>query len=192
MSDGIDDVRRVLTIAFRENESLNQLDLERFLALDMEWIAPHEAEEAVQQLVKAGWIRLEQQTATLAVELGALSAPLGWFPRPSRLLNPPHAVGVAEENRDTPLVTPPTTPKPVIAPTDDLSETKSHDPRSKLTARLAKFIARSSGLDKDEVERRVARKQHAFLTITPWLAYALVGREQGMAMQDIVDALAVV
>ena len=43
-----------------------------------------------------------------------------------------------------------------------------------------------------ELQRRAERKTTAFHLITPWLAYALVAREQGLEMQAIVDALAVV
>ena len=43
MSEAANDVRRVLTIAFRGRESIGQMDMERFLSFDMEWVAPHEA-----------------------------------------------------------------------------------------------------------------------------------------------------
>ena len=42
------------------------------------------------------------------------------------------------------------------------------------------------------LERRVERKINAFHLITPWMGYALVAREQGLAMEDIVRALEVV
>ena len=70
MSEADADIRRVLTIAFRGHTELNLLDLERFFSFDMEWVAPHEAEQAVNQLATQGWILTEQQTVRLAVELG--------------------------------------------------------------------------------------------------------------------------
>ena len=191
MSEAANDVRRVLTIAFRGRESIGQMDMERFLSFDMEWVAPHEAEQAVQSLIKAGWLDLNEGALTLSVELGAISVPLGWFPRPSRLLAP---VGVLEGETETPA-----TPGQPVA-TNHPSPVRqvkpmtidSADPRSRLTQRLVKFIARKSGLEATELQRRAERKISAFHNITPWLAYALVAREQGLAMQDIVDALAVV
>ena len=56
MIEAIADIRRVLTIAFRGQSELNLLDLERFLSFDMEWVAPHEAEQAVNQLTAKGWL----------------------------------------------------------------------------------------------------------------------------------------
>jgi hypothetical protein len=41
----------------------------------------------------------------------------------------------------------------------------------------------------DELERRADRKIKAFHLITPWMAYALVAREQGLVMDDIAKAL---
>ena len=59
MSEADADIRRVLTIAFRGTSEINLLDLERFFSFDMEWVAPHEAEEAVQQLTIKGWLTNE-------------------------------------------------------------------------------------------------------------------------------------
>lgn len=191
MSEAANDVRRVLTIAFRGRESIGQMDLERFLSFDMEWVAPYEAEQAVQSLIKAGWLNLSDGVLSISVELGDISVPLGWFPRPSRLLTPVGAVdGDAEAPRapDQPASTKRVSPSPQVKSlTGD-----STDPRDRLTQRLVKFIARKSGLEANELQRRAERKISAFHNITPWLAYALVAREQGLAMQDIVEALAVV
>ena len=68
----------------------------------------------------------------------------------------------------------------------------SDDPRARLTKRVARFIARQSGLEMDELQRRAERKTRAFHLITPWMAYALVAREQGLVMDDIVQSLDVV
>jgi len=191
MSEAANDVRRVLTIAFRGRDSIGQMDLERFLSFDMEWVAPHEAEQAVQSLIKKGWLNLAEGALSLSVALGEITVPLGWFPRPSRLLNPVDALDGDSEPSPAPKQAASkkhAPPAPNVKPlTGDLT-----DPRERLTQRLVKFIARKSGLEASELQRRAERKISAFHNITPWLAYALVAREQGLAMQDIVDALAVV
>ena len=191
MSEADADIRRVLTIAFRGHSELNLLDLERFFSFDMEWVAPHEAEQAVNQLTAKGWLLNEQQTVRLAVELGDVSVPLGWFPRPSRLLSPPHAVTEEGAVSAAPPSVQSKTVAPAIVEVARPDET-SLDPRARLTKRLVRFISRSSGLEVTELERRAQRKITAFHHITPWLAYALVAREQGLGMDDIADALAVV
>ena len=198
MSDDVDDVRRVLTMAFRGLERINRFDLERWLAFDMEWMPPHEAEQAVTALVQSSWLREIGPDLGLNMDLGMVEVPLGWFPRPNRLLSPVKAVSTAVEQGSANV------PKKAPSPeTDTLEGTTEHlnpttenpspsDPRAKLSARMKRFIARSSGIDPDELQRRADRKQKVFHHITPWLALALVAREQGLDMVEIVDALAVV
>ena len=191
MGGEADDVRRVLTILFRGITSIARPDLERSLSFDMEWVAPHEAEEVVDALLNKGWLKSEQGELHLKVALGDVQVPFGWFPRPTHLLKP---VGPTSEPASPPSEqqTPPqpqATPSPASTPSP---EHLSNDPRAALTRRLIRFIARQSGLSMDELERRAERKIRAFHHITPWLAYALVGREQGLEMESIAEALAVV
>jgi hypothetical protein len=70
-----------------------------------------------------------------------------------------------------------------------VSENESTDPRSKMTTRLKKYIARQTKIPIDEIERRAERKQKALGYATVWLALALVAREQNLAMEQIITAL---
>jgi len=194
----VDDVRRVLTMAFRGLEHINRFDLERWLAFDMEWMPPHEAEQAVTALVQASWLTESGPDVSLQADLGEVEVPLGWFPRPSRLLEPIHAVSTEVElkgslTQKARLNTPHVESKePSPAPSPVEKTDISGDPRAKITARMKRFVARSSGIDAAEIQRRADRKQKVFHHITPWLALALVAREQGLDMVEIVEALAVV
>ena len=197
MSEDIDDVRRALTIVFRGAEGLARPDVERAFSFDMEWVAPHEAEDVVNALLAAGWLEERGAELHLAVPLGTVDVPFGWFPRPTRLLRPVPASS-ANDGAETTVPSPtpttapsPGTPAPAVAsgPTRPAS---AGDPRARLTQRVAKFIARQSGLELEELHRRADRKTRAFQLITPWMAYALVAREQGLVMDDIVKALDVV
>ena len=199
MSDDVNDVRRVLTMAFRSSKHLNPFDLERWLAFDMGWLAPHESEDAVAALVAAGWLTKSGTDLEVAVPLGPVDVPLGWFPRPSRLLQPvqaaPHTTIEDESaaNATAPVQAPSTSAS--VKPTKKTrppSVNEHVDPRMRVTQRLVKFIARTSGIDAAELNRRAERKQKAFRHVTPWLALALVAREQNLDMEAIVEALAVV
>jgi len=193
MSDEVDDVRRALTIVFRGVDGLPRPDVERSFSFDMEWVAPHEAERVVDALLRTGWLEERNQLLHLAGELGEVQVPFGWFPRPRRLLQPVSATGSAGNIEDEQETTQMDTSAPLEQKTQRHHvEATDDDPRSRLTPRVAKFIARKSGLDMDELERRVERKIKAFHLITPWMGYALVAREQGLAMEDIVRALEVV
>ena len=193
MSDEGDDVRRALTIVFRGVEGLPRPDVERSFSFDMEWVAPHEAERVVDALLSTGWLEERNQLLHLGQDLGKVQVPFGWFPRPRRLLQPVSATGLAFNIEDEQVRTQTDTSATSEQKTQHhLAEATDDDPRSRLTPRVAKFIARKSGLDMDELERRVERKIKAFHLITPWMGYALVAREQGLAMEDIVRALEVV
>ena len=198
MSEDMDDVRRALTIVFRGADGLARPDVERAFSFDMEWVAPHEAEDVVNALLAAGWLEERGAELHLAVPLGTVDVPFGWFPRPTRLLRPVPASSVTD-GTETAVASPSATTAPssgtaaasavVSGPTRPAS---SGDPRARLTQRVAKFIARQSGLELEELHRRADRKTKAFQLITPWMAYALVAREQGLVMDDIVKALDVV
>ena len=201
MGEDADDVRRALTIVYRGHEGIPQADVERMFSFDMEWVAPHEAEDVVNALLNAGWLKSENGQLHLAVELGEVEVPFGWFPRPTRLMHPVSATaslspGTAAPAAPTaPAASGPVATKPqaVASPSPSVVEPAlSDDPRARLTKRVARFIARQSGLDLDELQRRAERKTRAFHLITPWMAYALVAREQGLVMDDIVQSLDVV
>ncbi|MGB1766390.1 MAG: DUF2240 family protein [Poseidonia sp.] len=191
MSDDVDDVRRALTIVFRGVESVARADLERMFSFDMEWVAPHEAENVTSALESAGWLVESNGQLRLGVELGEVDVPFGWFPRPARLMRPVAATSTQNSGDDLA----PTDSSPPVQPTPAAQsepEALSGDPRARLTKRVARFISRQSGLSMDELHRRAERKTRAFHLITPWMAYALVAREQGLVMDDIVQALDVV
>ena len=193
MGDDMDDIRRALTIVFRGHEGIPQADVERMFSFDMEWVAPHEAEQVVDALQTAGWLRSKNGQLQLAVDLGEIDVPFGWFPRPSRLMRPVSATAATPAPAADASPAPATKRQAVMSSAGPIEGTAvSDDPRARLTKRVARFIARQSGLEMDELQRRAERKTRAFHLITPWMAYALVAREQGLVMDDIAQSLDVV
>ena len=111
MSEDMDDVRRALTIVFRGADGLARPDVERAFSFDMEWVAPHEAEDVVNALLAAGWLEERGAELHLAVPLGTVDVPFGWFPRPTRLLRPVPASSVTDGSETAvPSPTPTTAP----------------------------------------------------------------------------------
>ena len=55
------------------------------------------------------------------------------------------------------------------------------------TKRLFSFLLRSSGVDKAELNRRLERKISALEYITPWMALALIAKELGLKMDEIIS-----
>ena len=188
-SDDVEDVRRVLAICFRNGEPLHALDLERILSFDMEWITPDEAESAVQALVAKGWLSGDENALKPTVALEGVRSPLGWFPRPSRLLQPVAAVRYIDSDS-----VPTKEQAEIVSKVEQVASTpapkiSNSDPRMRLVARLTKFIAKSSEISPEEVERRAQRKHGALGYATTWMCLALVAREQGLAMKEIIEAL---
>ena len=184
-----EDIRRVLAICFRGVLELDALDIERILSLDMGWLKPDEATTAVQALIKAGWLTGAQESLSPIEDFSSSSTPLGWFPRPQRLLNPnpfsKNDTEPMEEVNETPL---PASTEKKSTPVAELKE-ETNDPRASTTRRLLKYIARASGLETEEVQRRATRKQRALVHVTGWMALALVARDQGLDMDSVIQAL---
>ena len=168
----------------------------------MNWLSPDEAEQAVLSLIAAGWLEGEEDALRPAIALGDANTPLGWHPRPRRLLSPVSVVQAQQEAEQdaevvdeqkavaSPATVSQTTPQPVARPAV-VAPVATGDPRAKLAARLAKFIAKSSKVDIAEIQRRADRKKSALSLATDWICLALVAREQGIQMDAITDALSV-
>ena len=188
MSAENEDIKRVLALCFRGQETLDALDLERMLSFDMGWLTPDQATEAVQALIRTGWLTGDEEHLSPVDEFQDSVTPLGWHPRPERLYTP---IAYTEESADSPAVeqTPAKVPKVEQKKSIPNLQTSDDDPRARTTKRLLKFIARSSGLSSEEVQRRAARKQRALQHITAWMALALVAREQGLEMNSVIEAL---
>jgi len=185
-----EDIRRVLAICFRGESELDALDIERILSLDMGWLKPDEAATAVQAMIKSGWLKGGQEHLSPVDDFSSSSTPLGWYPRPQRLMSPvqynpasEQVSATGDETKTTEVVKPQQTPVSV-----ELKE-ETNDPRAATTRRLLKYIARASGLESEEVQRRATRKQRALVHVTGWMALALVARDQGLDMDSVIQAL---
>ena len=187
--EDFDDIRRVIALCFRGISNMSDIDLERVLSFDMEWLTTEQSEQVVSKLMETGWLIGTRDNLGPSFDIKDISTPIGWFPRPSRLISPPDfgQLPKVETNKSaskTPTIKP--TPKVTSkAP----SANESTDPRSKMANRLMKYISRQTKIPIEEIERRAQRKQKALGYATIWLSLALVAREQNLAMEQIVSAL---
>ena len=55
--------------------------------------------------------------------------------------------------------------------------------------RLAKYISAKTGILKDEVIRRAKRKKRSLGQITNSLCLLLIAKEQGMEMNELIEAI---
>ena len=189
-----DDICRVLAVCFRSGEPLSDLDIERILSFDMGWLSPEEAGDAVKALIDNGWLIGDHDSLKSVLSNVSVTTPLGWFPRPSRLINPIQYDSVKFEEvnisvnggmDDSGKVdTSSQTSQEIL-----VEEKTSKDPRSKIERRLKRFVSKQSKLEIEELERRILRKKNALGMVSNWLCIALIAREQGLEMNSIVEAL---
>ena len=192
----VEDVCRVLAVCFRSGETLSDLDIERILSFDMGWLSPEEASGSVKALIDSGWLIGDLDSLSSVLTNNSITTPLGWFPRPSRLISPVKYDSVKFEdfNQKEELLS---NNSPGNEELNQPSQQKvsvestSKDPRSKIERRLKKFVSKQSKLEMEEIERRILRKKNALGMVSNWLCIALIAREQGLEMTSIVEALSI-
>tara|TARA_B100001559_G_scaffold148830_1_gene124858 strand:+ start:2138 stop:2728 length:591 start_codon:yes stop_codon:yes gene_type:complete len=188
----VDDICRVLAVCFRHGNSLSELDIERVLSFDMGWLSPDEASTAVHALMDSGWLIGDEDSLQPVIKNISITTPLGWFPRPSRLINPVRydSIQYSDKSDEEKIPIPNQTKKiEEKVKSEKAPEIVSKDPRAKIERRLKRFVSKQSKIDIEEIERRIQRKKSALSFVTVWMCIALVAREQGLEMKDIIDAL---
>lgn len=184
-----EDIRRVIALCFRGIKKMSDIDLERVLSFDMEWLSPDQSEQVVSKLMETGWLKGGRDELSPNFDIKDVSTPIGWFPRPSRLISPidfgTSTIDEVDNSKSQPAKAKPETTVDAKVPL----QISSTDPRSKLSSRLMKYIARQTKIPVEEIERRAERKQKALGYATIWLSLALIAREQNLVMEQIVTAL---
>jgi len=185
--EDVEDIRRVIALCFRGLDYASDLDIERILSFDMEWLSPEDAETAVSKLMDKGWLIGDRDSLSPAFSTMNITTPIGWYPRPSRLTQPVDFNDSEPREKSRPIDDNKTRKE---SPKQKTSTAENKlDPREKLANRLKKYIARQSEITIEEINRRTARKQKALTYASNWLCLALVAREQDLAMEQIVSAL---
>ena len=184
-----EDIRRVIALCFRGIKKMSDIDLERVLSFDMEWLSPDQSEQVVSKLMETGWLVGDRDELSPNFDIKDVSTPIGWFPRPSRLMSPidfgTSTTDEVDNSKSQPAKAKPETTVDAKVPLPS----SSTDPRSKLSSRLMKYIARQTKIPVEEIERRAERKQKALGYATIWLSLALIAREQNLVMEQIITAL---
>ena len=187
--EDFDDIRRVIALCFRGIPKMSDIDLERVLSFDMEWLTTEQSEQVVSKLMETGWLIGSRDNLGPSFDTKDISTPIGWFPRPSRLISPPDFGGSPKVETKKSASKNPAVKTNTKVTSKIQSGNESTDPRSKMSNRLMKYISRQTKIPIEEIERRAERKQKALGYATIWLSLALVAREQNLAMEQIVSAL---
>jgi len=186
------DILRTLCHVFKSEDSLEIEDVERILSFDLRFLTPDDSEQAVRRLIESGWLIEKDEILTSTIPLSGIEKPpLSWMPRPIRLLNP---VNYNRENLKDEPKSEQNKPKTVSEVQPKIAKksqqtVNADDPRSGKERLLLGYISRKTGLAKEEIIRRRDRKNKALEPSTTWICLALIAREQGLEMSEIIQSL---
>ena len=169
------------------NQSASRDTLSRIWSLDLQWFTPQESTSIINHLTSTGWLVEDSGMLFPAPPLVLSRPPLGWRPILNSVLSTPQLeleLKPAESDLDS-------TPSRVLE--HRISNPEGSDlPPDKAEGSipsLIEIISSYSGLQNKEVLRRAQRKRRALGPVTLWMALALVAREQGIEMDDIVSVI---
>ena len=166
-------------------------ELSRIWSLELQWFTPEEADEVVSTLAERGWLTESESKLSPSAGLELSRPPLGWRPIPRRLLKIPQ---FQQMSTTQPASVPEVArvvaePKPMPRVSDLTPSTLPPDRAEGSIPHLIGMIADKSALENKEVMRRAQRKRRALGPVTLWMALALVAREQGLDMHDVITTI---
>ena len=166
-------------------------ELSRIWSLELQWFTPEEADEVVSILAERGWLTESESKLSPSAGLKLSRPPLGWRPIPRRLLELSQFQQVSSiQPASVPEVARVVTEsKPMPRVSDPIPSTLPPDRAEGSIPQLIGMIADKSALENKEVMRRAQRKRRALGPVTLWMALALVAREQGLDMHDVITTI---
>ncbi len=193
MSDStIAEISRLLSVSFSESRQIEISDLVRFWSLELQWMEPNDAQMIIDRLLKSGWLIDDNDFLRPANGIQTMMPKLGWRPIIRAISKPPEFIisDIAPQSIEIGIKDLETIVE-VIQVDSQSSEnierlpdkTEDHIPK------LISLISQKSKLDNREVVRRAQRKRRSLGAITLWMALALVAREQGLDMIEIVEVI---
>jgi hypothetical protein len=193
MSDNsIDEVSRLLFVSFSGSHGVEKSDLIRLWSLELQWMKPNDAQSAIDKLLQSGWLIENNGILTSANGVKEILPELGWRPILRIISNPP--VFISQDIvKSAPTVNLPKSEIVVaVIQSESISPQVTDRPPDRSEGnipKLIKLISQKSKLDNREVVRRAQRKRRSLGPVTLWMALALVAREQGLDMVEIVSVI---
>ena len=169
-------------------QSATRDDLSRVWSLELQWFTPEQSDSIIDHLCSSDWLVIDATMLSPAPSPTLSRPPFGWRPIANNILSLPNLV--LQEKSAEPLDDPvqiARQAKPRI--TDPEGSDLPPDRAEGSIPALIGIISDESGLQSKEVLRRAQRKRRALGPVTLWMALALVAREQGLDMDEVVSAI---
>ena len=170
-------------------QSTTRDDLSRSWSLELQWFTPEESNSIIEHLCWGGWLVVDAEILSPASGLTLSRPPLGWRPIPNIILAAPKLELDSLPEED--VSTAPTSTKRTqeVRISDPENDNLPPDRAEDSIHSLIEIISNGSGLHNKEVLRRAQRKRRALGPVTLWMALALVAREQGLDMDEVVSLI---
>ncbi len=186
MSDEVEEeVRRLISISFHglPDSGVQSATLTRVWSLDFQWTDSMDAHRLLESLVQSGWLCLEGDLVRPVENFSNVSIPIGWTPMLRRMLDGVDYAPSNQSNNEKNLNVNHSENLSIgestiddIEPESDVNPTV--DPMIQKIKEIRSHIAKASGLEIREIQRRAQRKRNSCMPMTLWMALLLVGREQ--------------
>ena len=160
-------------------EELSKNYITRYWSIDTQWMSYAQAESLIAELIGKGWLIEEKSILKPNIEMNFESITFGWNPKENIHKKLPKSNDVDIDETIQELKT---------------EETNNIDVTSiiELTSaqrRLVRYISANTGILKDEIIRRCARKKRSLGQITTNLCLLLIAKEQGMDMPELLEGI---
>ena len=184
MNSDYTEISKLLFSSFNNNlPNINSEDMVRLWSLELQWFNPADSNLVLSHLLHNDWLLESMNILYPNPNLELISPTLGWQPILREILKlprfkPTNNASEKEIEKFVKIITP--------KKTDESENLESVESK---TMSLINYVSKNSGLTSREVVRRSQRKRKALGPITLWLCVALLAREQGLDMNEIIHII---
>ena len=186
-----DQIARLLHASFHgaPDRGISKPDLARMWALELQWFSPEDSMGIADRLLEFGWLVEDEESMMPNPHIEPLPPDLGWQPFSGSFAVIPAFVPPSTNDAPEPTQS---ESRPSQTKEQELPAEQSRHPLDRAEdsiQALIAHVARKSGLEQREVVRRAQRKRSALGPVTLWMAIALLAREQGLDMHEVLGII---
>ena len=186
-----DQIARLLHASFHgaPDRGISKPDLARMWALELQWFSPEDSMGIADRLLEFGWLVEDEGSMIPNPHIEPLPPDLGWQPFSGSFAVIPAFVPPSTNDAPEPTQS---ESRPPLSKEQELPDEQSRHPLDRAEdsiQALIAHVARKSGLEQREVVRRAQRKRSALGPVTLWMAIALLAREQGLDMHEVLGII---
>ncbi|MAT48497.1 MAG: hypothetical protein CMA27_01550 [Euryarchaeota archaeon] len=150
----------------------------RYWSIDTQWMNYSEAEILISKLIEQKWINESDNLLLPNLKIDLESISFGWTPK--KIIH--DKIPRNGKNRSD---------SKIIKTSEGIDEEDTRElvELNNSQRRLVRYISANTGVLKNEIIRRCARKKRSLGQVTNTVCLLLIAKEQGMQMQELVDGM---